>query len=74
MDSKDVFLGGKRGISQDLPDEYHWRIVDRVIFGRKPLLVLTAQLEQDSIEQPTRFLDYSEGMETIQAEVVLRST
>ena len=37
-------MGGERGVSQYFPDEYHWRIVDWIIFGRKSFLVLTYSL------------------------------
>jgi len=40
MDPEDIFMGVKGGVSQDFPDEHHWRIIDWIISGRRPFLVL----------------------------------
>jgi len=33
LDPQDIFLGNKRGISKDIPNEHHWRYIDWIIFG-----------------------------------------
>ena len=41
-------MGFKRGVPQNLPDEYYWRIIDWIIFGRKSLHVLKYSLTSDT--------------------------
>jgi len=40
MDSQNIFLGVKRGISKDFPNEYHWWDVDWIVYGCKSILVV----------------------------------
>ena len=44
MDSQDIFMGRKGGIPEDIPDEYHWRDINRDIFDSKSILILKFSL------------------------------
>ena len=54
LDPQDIFMGNKRGISKDLPNEHYWWDTDWNIFGCIRLLVVITYCDHKQLDSDCR--------------------